>query len=309
MRYTKIFLLLLAASVVTAAGCKKEAPKDEAIVKYARYSAAVYNDSEMTKWAATLAKTEPVFFIESLKVTIQGKPVDVSKVNLSDYTTVYIKSKHLGNQPVVFTEDTKAYVRNNQSSSIYTTIPKGTIGFIEKESAEWSQIYAGKINNKWLTKQWVRGGFSNEESLIREARMYEESIAVLEKSSSKPGKKKEALDRLKELSSSQIFSVQAGDALSKYSSAATGEDTKVDEKTEPGTKGKFAVVISAKGLKIRRGPGTEEEEIAVIPSGGSVEIIGSEDAQVTIAGKTSRWYEVKWRDEQGWVFGGFLEIE
>ncbi|PKL19125.1 MAG: hypothetical protein CVV49_02270 [Spirochaetae bacterium HGW-Spirochaetae-5] len=299
-------LTLLCLSFILIQGCKKGdkqgldlAPGD--VVKYAKYATAVYKDQEMKTWAATLSKTEPVKLLETLNVPVKGVNTEVAKVMLSDNTVVFASAKNLGDKPVVFLEDTKAYVRNNASSKVYAIIPKGTIGFVLQESADWIQVYIGQVDGKWITAQWVNSGFTAEDQRVQEAKLYEESVAILKNSASKADQKKQAEANLKDLSTSNgIFAEMALAVLGQISGGAENSTG-----TDDAGLGK-ATVQTAAGLTLRDQPSTSGKAILVIPDGNTVKIIENGTTEETIAGKTAIWYKVEWNGNRGWVFGGFL---
>ncbi len=131
-----------------------------------------------------------------------GKTTEISKVKLADDSIGYIEPKHLADSPVVFTADTKAFVRPTSGSSIYAVIPKGELGFIIAEKGLWVQIYVGKINEKYITQQWVEGGYSNDPNLVLEAKQYSTAIAALnEKDAEKAAQAKSVLEKLAESNS------------------------------------------------------------------------------------------------------------
>lgn len=205
-----LFAVLLSVALIQ--GCKKGEEKKQLevkpgdVVKYAKYITAAYKDQEMKTWGATLSKTESVKLLETLTVTIKNAPVEVAKVKLSDNTVMFMNAKNLGDKPVVFTEDTKAFVRNNASSKVFAIIPKGTIGFVLQENAEWIQVYIGQVDGKWITQQWVNSGFTADNAIVQDARIYEEAAAVLAKADSKPDQKKQAEENLNNLiTSNGIF--------------------------------------------------------------------------------------------------------
>ena len=305
--YTFIVLML---SMVLIQGCKKSdkqgidtAPGE--IVKYAKASTAAYKDQELKTWGATLAKTEPVKLLEILNVPVKGKPAEIAKVKLSDNTILYVVAANLADKPVVFIEDTKAYERNNASSKVFAIIPKGTIGFVLQENAEWIQVYVGQLEGKWITKQWVNSGFTSEEIRVHEAKLFEESAAILKNTAAKPDQKKQAEANLKDLSSSTgIFADMARNLLGPADGMGVPENEMKGEGSEGGPS--QAKVQTAAGLTMRDQPSTSGKPIVVIPDGSSVQIIATGSTEETIAGKTSVWYQVDWNGNRGWVFGGFL---
>lgn len=299
---------VLCLSLILILGCKKGDkqglevdPGD--IVKYAKFATAVYKDQEMKTWAATLSKTEPVKLIETLNVPVKGVNTEIVKVKLSDNQIVYATAKNLGDKPLVFIEDTKAYVRNNASSRVFAIIPKGTIGFVLQENADWIQVYVGQIDGKWITSQWVNSGFTTEDQRVQEAKLYEESAAILKNSASKADQKKQAEANLKDLSTSTgIFAEMALVVLGHLSG---GEENSTE--TDDAGLGE-AAVQAAKGLMMRDHPSVSGEKITVIPDGNTVKIIEKGTAEETIGDKKSFWYKVEWNGKRGWVFGGFLAM-
>jgi uncharacterized protein YgiM (DUF1202 family) len=277
------------------------------ILKYAKFSTAVYKDQELKTYAATLSKTEPVKLVETLNVPLKGAATEVSKVKLSDNTVVFVLAKNLGDKPVVFTEDTKAYVRNNASSKVFAIIPKGTIGFVLQENAEWMQVYVGQIEGKWITSQWVNGGFSAEAARIQEAKLYEESAAILKNSASKPDQIKQAQANLQDLSNSTgIFAEMAKSLLNPGGTQDAGSD--MNAAGGDSAEGNNVKVQAAAGLTMREQPGTSAKAIVIIPDGSTVKVIDKGNSEETISGKTSFWYKVEWSGRKGWVFGGFLAL-
>jgi uncharacterized protein YgiM (DUF1202 family) len=305
-------LTVLMLSLVLTQGCKKSdkqgmdvAPGE--IVKYAKASTAAYKDQELKTWGATLAKTEPVKLLEILNVPVKGKPADVAKVKLSDNSVLFVLSANLADKPVVFIEDTKAYERNNASSKVYAIIPRGTIGFVLQENADWIQIYVGQLEGKWITKQWVNSGFTAEEIRVHEAKLFEESAAILKNSASKPDQKKQAEANLKDLSlTTGIFAEMARNILSPEGTGDSGSAMN-GAGGNAGVYGEAAVQTAA-GLTMREQPNTGGKSIIVIPDGTIVKIIDKGTAEETIAGKTSVWFQVEWNGNRGWVFGGFLAL-
>jgi lipoprotein LenA len=218
--------LLIAVMLLTIA-CKKDGQdtKQESSLarKYAKFSAPVYKNSDLKEWMATLAKAEPVELLEVTEATIKNKTKELARVRLSDGLTGFLDMEHLADLPVVFIEDTRAHERNNATSRVYLTIPRATIAFIIAEKGEWSQIYAGQVQGKWLTRQWVRGGFSAEESVILEARTYEEAAAALDSDEATEQSRQEALANLAELaSSSRAFGDLARKKLRESASQSGG---------------------------------------------------------------------------------------
>ena len=303
-------LSILFLGIALIQGCKKSDkqgvdPASGELIKYAKFATAAYKDQELKTWGATLAKTEPVKLQETLSVPVKGKPAEIAKVKLSDNTVLYVLAANLADKPVVFVEDTKAYERNNASSKVYAIIPKGTIGFILQENAEWIQVYIGQLEGKWITKQWVNSGFTAEEIRVHEAKLFEESAAILRNTASKPDQKKQAEANLKDLSlSTGIFADMARNLFRTEDGTGVPENEMNGKPSDGGPS--HAKVQTAAGLTMRDKASTSGKSMLVIPDGSTVQIITTGSVEETIADKTSVWYQVDWNGNRGWVFGGFL---
>lgn len=305
-------LAVLCLSLALVQGCKKGNDKQAMdinpgdVIKYARSAAAAYKDQDLKTWGATLAKTEPVKLLETLTVPVKGVNTEVGRIKLSDNTVLFIPVKNLADKPVVFIEDTKAYIRNNASSKVYAIIPKGTIGFVLQENADWIQVYVGQLDGKWVTQQWVNSGFTTEDLRVQEAKLYEESAAILKNSASKPDQRKQAEANLKDLSSSTgIFAEMARMLLGPSDGMG---DPGTDMNNTGGDDTGKATVQAQAGLTMRDQPSTSGKPVVVIPDGSTVSIVDKGTKEETIAGKTSVWYQVEWNGNKGWVFGGFLAL-
>ncbi len=181
--------------------CKKDEKKSEknSIKKYAKFRAAVYSDKSLKTWLATLEKTESAEVVSSEKIEYADKTIEVATVKLSDGKQGFINQEFLAEKPVVIIdENVKAYQRPDVGSAVVAVIPKGTIGFIIDEKADWVKIYIGNVSGKWITGHWVKGGFSVDEALVQAAKDYEAAINLL--ANKKESSKKEAKDKLSELS-------------------------------------------------------------------------------------------------------------
>jgi lipoprotein LenA len=203
MEHTGMKKLLVAVLVLALAGpfgCKgKTGPEEKSLAKkYAMYKASVYKDKEFKEWLATLEKAESVDLLAEEKYINQKKmQVDLSKVRLADEKEGYMESKHLADRPIVFIQDNvKAFVRPNMGSKVSATIPKGTIAFIKDEKAEWVMIYVGNMDGKWVTKDWVKDGYSADENLVVEAKDYESAMGLLKETS--PDRKDAAMKNARE---------------------------------------------------------------------------------------------------------------
>jgi SH3-like domain-containing protein len=182
--------------------CKKDEKKSENIniKKYAKFRAAVFKDKNLKEWLATLEKTESAEIITSEKIESGNRTIEIASIRLSDGKQGFINQEFLAEKPVVFIdENVKAYQRPDAGSAVVVTVPKGTIGFIIDEKADWVKIYIGNVSGIWITGHWVKGGFSVDEVLVQSAKDYETALNLL--SNNKESSKKEAKDKLTELSS------------------------------------------------------------------------------------------------------------
>lgn len=62
------------------------------------------------------------------------------------------------------------------------------------------------------------------------------------------------------------------------------------------------------GLRMRSAPSLEAEKLGVIPYGEQVILLEERGAVVEIAGAKGHWSRVRWKNREGWVFGGFLSL-
>lgn len=184
-RLILILILLLSAGILIGCGSKKaddtkSGDAEEVVLekKYARYNVWAYKDRELTQGKALISKAEGVDLLGVEEVMVKNKATQVAHIRLSDDTECYLKEDALANRPVVFIEETRAHLRNNLGSGVYTTIPKGTLAFVLEEKGGWTQIWAGQIKGKWVTKQWVKDGFTDEMELIPLAKKYEKAMEL-----------------------------------------------------------------------------------------------------------------------------------
>lgn len=63
------------------------------------------------------------------------------------------------------------------------------------------------------------------------------------------------------------------------------------------------------GLRMRIGPELNQRKLGTIPFNAMVKLIEEHGEVKTIAGATGRWSKVEWKEQVGWVFGGFLAKE
>jgi len=313
----KKYIVLSLIFLFFISGCKKgDEPRKEDVAlskKYAKYATSVYKNKNLKKWLATLSKAEPVELLTEEKGVKIGKDtIDISKVKLSDDSIGFIASDKMADKPIVFIDDTKAYIRNNTRSKVISIIPKGTIAFIISKKGEWIKIYAGKINSKWVTRHWVNIGYSTEEDLISEAKVYEEANAILANNPEK------AIEMLNELgNSSSPFATLAREKMNELNididSASYSDSDSESEEIINNEDAEDNIYLNEKrivkcenGLRVRDLPSLLGEKIALIPNGDEVTILEEKNKKITISGKTGRWSKVNWNSKMGWVFGGYL---
>ena len=225
----KYLLITLAFSIVMAFACKQDesssgTTESKIVSKCAKYSVNVYKDKERTAWMANLSKTE---IVDQLSTEIisnnKGAVAEVAHIRLSDGAEGYLETKHLADKTIVFTQDTKAYQRNNTGSKINATIPIGTLGFVIEEKSEWLQVFIGQIDGQWLTQTWVNEGYSTETASINDARLYDEALTVLRNKESKEADKVKAIKKLKDLQNSVLLSEKVEAYLQSLSEDDTQE--------------------------------------------------------------------------------------
>lgn len=68
-------------------------------------------------------------------------------------------------------------------------------------------------------------------------------------------------------------------------------------------------VIAVNGLNIRKEPHQWSKKIALIPFDSVIEILEIHSSQETIDGITANWMKVKYLNNVGWVWGGFIDTD
>ena len=212
----KILLMMLMCSLMLPWGCKRDSAQqspDEAVAKkYAKYRVAVQKEKELKTWVATLEKGEGVDLLGEEKIiTPRGKEIDVSRVRLADDKIGFVPTGHLADKVIIFTKESKAFIRPTIGTRVHAVIPPGTIGFVIGEKANWVQVYIGKVKGGWITSQWVNEGFVSDPQALIDARSYENALELI--ASGNESKKTAAKDKLTEIS--QGGSVMAEIAMKK----------------------------------------------------------------------------------------------
>ncbi|MCP4133590.1 MAG: lipoprotein LenA [bacterium] len=236
-----IALLVAIFALLTVAGCKKkgaEEPKGDVSLatKYATMELGIRSDKDMTKWVTNIQKTESVDLLSEEKYTPakgskKNKELTLAKVKTSDDKVGYVESRHLADAPIVFIKETKAYDRNNIASKVRNTIPRGTVGFKIGEKADWTQIHIGTLNGKWISKRWVKEGFSADSEQVMDGITLEAALNDI-----KNNKPDDAMKKLQELSGkSTVFGEIAKEKIAELE--YTPEDDGEGDPTEGGPEG------------------------------------------------------------------------
>jgi lipoprotein LenA len=226
-------VIVMTAALVLGACCSKDggSSSDTPIArKFARYTAPVYRDREFTQWLTALEKGESVDLLTEEKYTTQGKQAKtLSKIRLSDDKVGYTESAHLADGVVVFTaDDVKTFQRPNAGAPLGTPVAKGTIGFITEEKADWVKVFTWRPGDKWGSEQWVKEGFSANESLVRDAREYEKALTLLVEA--KKSSRDKARETLTELAAGDsVIAALAKKRLDRLSEATDGQDKTRDD--------------------------------------------------------------------------------
>lgn len=228
-KFLPIFLIV----TIFIVGCKKEEvteKTDEVIVsKYAKYRVGVRKEKELKNWLATLEKAEKVDLLEETSgKNKKGKIVPIGRIRLAGDEVGYVELRHLADEVIVFTEDTKAYIRPTKGTKVVETIPKGKIGFVIREKGHWVQVWIGEINGKNITKEWVNGGYSSDKDLVLKATEYERAVVDLEsKEQSVVENAKKLLEKV--ANGSSIFAMLAKEKLGV---SEEPQEEEMQEKTE-----------------------------------------------------------------------------
>lgn len=126
-------------------------------------------------------------------------------------------------------------------------------------------------------------------------------VAILSNTLSSCGGK---TDKAKEENkTSELSSDKSAD---KSSEKKEDNSSKVDVE-ETTNEAKTAVVTAKSGLTMRTKPSMKSKIIDLIPANGVVEILEKGEA-ITLKGKESNWYKVRFDDEEGYCFGGYLRM-
>ena len=172
--FKKILVVLTVLIIVFASGCQKSSEnqqdsktKEKETVKkekeqtvYAKYRANIYKDKKLTNWLATLAKGEEVKLIEEVTQKKNNKKLNIAKIVRADgETTGYIERRHLAGKPIIFAKKTDVYDQPTITSNLFTTVKKGTVGFILDQKGKWTKVYVGYVT-KNDEKKYVNEKFS-----------------------------------------------------------------------------------------------------------------------------------------------------
>ena len=81
-----------------------------------------------------------------------------------------------------------------------------------------------------------------------------------------------------------------------------------DQSTETGSGMKATVVTKEKDpLRMRAMPDIASGVIGTIPNGSTIEILGEDDKVTTVDGQSGKWMKVRYNNQEGWAWSGFLQ--
>lgn len=189
------------AAVTNDQKTEEKSPAPSLGTKCAKYRSAVYKDQELKTWLATLNKAEQISVQEEINYkNSAGKDVLLAKVKLSDDSIGYTDAKNLAIKAIVFIQDdVKAFNRNNPTSGVAATIPKGYVGMVTDEKANWLQVTVGDVGGgKKVYDKWVSEGFSEDPELIQDAVMLESAKDIF--TGAKQGDIEEAKKQIESIS-------------------------------------------------------------------------------------------------------------
>jgi hypothetical protein len=69
----------------------------------------------------------------------------------------------------------------------------------------------------------------------------------------------------------------------------------------------FRVVTAQPSLRVRDSSGLQGKVLGAVPYSEKVDLLEETGAVLTIQGATGRWSKIRWKNLEGWVFGGFLD--
>jgi lipoprotein LenA len=226
----KKYAALIAALIICFSfNCKKNEERDSKsdgvlAKKYAKYRLAVKKEPELKNWLATLEKGEDVDLLKEESVAQKkGAPLNISRIKLAGGEEGFVESRHLADRTIVFTEDTPAFIRPTMGSRLHVKMPRGSIAFVVGEQANWVKIFAGKVQNTYVSDQWVQGGYTSDPQLLLTARIYESAIDLL--ASGKKADRENGLKKLAELGEGTTI-------FAEMARAKIAEGEKADQGTE-----------------------------------------------------------------------------
>lgn len=299
-------LLLVVSIVLLVAGCSKSASQNDENMDnegveqidmgnsmISRYRASIYKEPELKTWVATLSKAERVNVLEE----IDGEQ-PLARVQLSDGTEGYIKSNLLATKAVVIVKDgTVAYNRNNMTSGQVGVIPAGVIAMVVEEMGEWMKVSIGELpDGTKIYNRWIKEGYSDDQSLLADAAMYEYSMDIL--NGKAKGDESVARKTLEGLSTK-------GTVISDLATAALSGSSVQAYEYPDGSE--LTKVLAGSSLKLRSEPSTDASELTVIPGGATVAVLEVTGEEIELSGKTGKWTKINYKGQIGWAFGGFLE--
>lgn len=130
-------------------------------------------------------------------------------------------------------------------------------------------------------------------------------VAILSNTLSSCGGK---ADKAKEENKTSELSSDKTSDKSAEKTPEKEEDNSLKPDVEEASKeAEMAVVTAKSGLTMRTKPSMKSKIIDLIPANGVVEILEKGEV-IKLKGKESNWYKVRFDDEEGYCFGGYLRM-
>jgi uncharacterized protein YgiM (DUF1202 family) len=93
----------------------------------------------------------------------------------------------------------------------------------------------------------------------------------------------------------------------QYSMYFSENEPKIETPSQP--QQTFGLVKATHGLNLRKTASSSGQVLASIPANSSVEIISQDGPEETIGSRTANWMQVRFNEQSGWVWGGFIEVQ
>ena len=72
---------------------------------------------------------------------------------------------------------------------------------------------------------------------------------------------------------------------------------------------KAIINVNTSSLNMRQEPSLESEVLIRIPNGSRVSILYFDEEQLFLEGAMGQWCKIKYADQEGWVWGNYLQLE